>query len=355
MNDQRHQGVPPDYSLTSYSRTAHLARYLLVLLCLLAVCLPVRSDQTNKRSPSTSAPSQVSSPEKTNNTATLNDRPGLDNGRSETFDCVTPPQSESAFDGESSVERLFQTTTQKSPAFSCLSSVQPIYNGWSRNEALLIDVRRSDEFQKYQIPGSINLEPFSIKSKSFLKDKRIVLLNEGRYLSQLEALCVRLKAKGFRDVAVMAGGLHAWYQARYPVIGDRLELSKLNQISPAELIASLHERDWKFIELDQSLSSLAELLPPSAILEYQANKREFISAINRANKRFAHPDLNGFLVVNEQGDNYRKIERLLQLTDAKNIFYLSGGISAFKRYLHTHSSLMSRLARGFKEPHRCSG
>lgn len=355
MNDQRYKDVHSGYSKKPYRTASPLAPLFFVFICLLGVSLPVASGQTNKTSQPASHPPQAGSSEQSHNTASPNDRPGLDASQPAVVGCGTFAQSESGIDRKSQFDGLLHNTDQTRPAFTCLSSVQHIYDGWSRNEAFLIDVRRVDEFQKYQIPDSLNLKPFSIKSKQFLKDKRIVLVNEGHYLSQLEGLCIRLKAEGFHDVAVMAGGLHAWHQAGFPVIGDRLELSKLTQISPAELISSLHERDWKFIDLDRSLSSLVNLLTTSEAVEYQANKADFIAAVNQANRQFDHTVLNGFLVVNSHGGNYRQIEHLLQLTEAKNIFYLTGGITELKRYLNTHSSLISRLAKGFKEPHRCSG
>jgi len=355
MNDLRHKDVQPAYSNSPYRAGFPLIQLIFAFSCLLATSLPVASGETDKASLSEGHLKHASGYEKADNAISQSDRSVLDTSQPAALECGTFAQRESGVDTKPQVDNLLQNIYLNRPAFSCLSSIQGIHDVWSRHRVLLIDVRRVDEFQKYQIPGSLNLTPFSIKSKHFLKDKRIVLVNEGRYLSQLEDLCTRLKSVGFQDVSVMAGGLRAWHQAGFPVIGDRLALSELNQISPAELVSSLRERDWRFIDLDKSLHSLANLLTTSGAIEYQASKTDFISAVNKASRKFGDTALTGFLVINSHGENYREIERILQLTEAKNIFYLAGGISELKRYLNTHSSLISRLAKGFKEPHRCSG
>jgi rhodanese-related sulfurtransferase len=283
---------------------------------------------------------------------------GRDSRKEEaSYDCTTIAGKETGetkpVQNRSLIERLDQT--RQIATFSCLENSTEVYGQWSRDKVLLIDVRKSSEYERYRIPGSLNLAPFSIKSKAFLKDKNIVLVNEGQSLTQLEKLCNQLESQGFKSVGVMAGGLYAWYQSRYPITGDNLAISKLKQITPAELLAALDERDWRFIDLDNSLPVLADLLLSSEAIDYQSNKNAFISSVNKAVREFNGNYLSGFIVVSEKGDNYKAIERLFRLTDAGSVFYLSGGITELKRYLSTHSTQVSRLARGFKEPHRCGG
>lgn len=248
-----------------------------------------------------------------------------------------------------------QFTKQQAERFSCLASVREIHDGWIRNKNLLIDVRRPERFSKYAIAGSLNVPAFAIKSKGFWSDKSLVLVNDGRSLSQLEGLCHRLKSKGFKQVSVMEGGLYAWHKAGFPIAGDALEISRMNRMSPSEWMSASREREWRFIDLDRSLPTLAKLLPSSEIIDYQTDKRAFLTAINQANRSFPKGVLTGFLVVGENGDGYDAIEPLLSLSEAKNVFYLSGGTSEFASFLSRLASQMSRLAKGFKETHRCSG
>jgi hypothetical protein len=44
-------------------------------------------------------------------------------------------------------------------------------------------------------------------------------------------------------------------------------------------------------------------------------------------------DINYFLIFNENGDHYEKIEKITQKKGLENIFYLKDGLNAYKRYL----------------------
>ena len=273
-------------------------------------------------------------------------------------ECGATNRNETVGAEKSDKTNLIENTNniQKITHFSCQISAQQVHEAWSKRNILLIDVRRENEFEKFRIPDALNLAPFSIKTKSYLKDKHIVLVNEGRYLTQLESVCEELKTKGFQKVNVLSGGIYGWHQAGFPVYGEKIELSRLNKISPSEWISALHEREWNYIDLDNSLKSVDNIIHFPSIIEYEPNdKRALISAVNQVNKSYNPRVLSGFLVVSNNGDDYKSVERLLRMSDAKNIFFLSGGVTEFKRYLKTHASLISRLARGFKEPHRCSG
>lgn len=238
---------------------------------------------------------------------------------------------------------------------TCMSSVEDIHDAWVSENVVIVDVRRSRDYQAFHIPSSLNLTPFSIKSKHFLKKKPLILVNEGHYLGQVDVLCNQLKSQGFQDVKVMKGGLLAWRDRGYELFGDRIATTKLDQLSPADLVSSLSERDWRIIDLDHSLNNTERFLPESHVIHYASGGTEVVKAVNQKQRQFSPTALSGFLVVSRDGTGYAQVAKLLKLTDAEDIFYLSGGIDRFNRYLQTHSSLIERLSRGFREQHRCSG
>src|SRR5512134_1867005 len=59
----------------------------------------------------------------------------------------------------------------------------------SKQDALLIDVRDRDAFEKLRIPGSIHIAPYSLKTKAFLRNKPLVLVSEGYSDAALELTC----------------------------------------------------------------------------------------------------------------------------------------------------------------------
>ncbi len=42
---------------------------------------------------------------------------------------------------------------------------------------------------------------------------------------------------------------------------------------------------------------------------------------------------NYFLIFNENGDHYEKIEKIMRKKGLENTFYLTGGLNAYEKYL----------------------
>ena len=107
-------------------------------------------------------------------------------------------------------ELLAGKLRKRNPAFAIsVESVLRKLKG--KQEIILIDVRKRDEFEKFRIPGSINIPLFAIRTKAFLKSKSLVLVNEGYNYTQLERECAYLRKSGFR-VWLLNGGLYYWRQ-----------------------------------------------------------------------------------------------------------------------------------------------
>ena len=335
MISQSNKIVCSPQSAAIFRPSTHTFLQIILALCLLSLSPASSSDQTT-----------------TENKISLHgDQASFQKGA---LECkgIAKSALDGALEGKSDI--LPQVSAQLE-TLKCLASVKQIHDAREKGEALIVDVRRSEQYQAFHIPGSLNLASYSVKSKPFLKNKRRILVNEGHYHSHLDDLCDQLRSAGFKDVAVMEGGLFAWSQAGYGLQGDRLEILALNALSPADFIASLSERNWRILDLDESLNKTERILPESQVIQYKSGKVEVIKAINQAQRQFNSTTLNGFLVVSRDGKNYTQASELLQLTDAKDTFYLSGGIDAFNQYLQTHSSLIERLSHGFREQSRCSG
>ena len=76
-----------------------------------------------------------------------------------------------------------------------------------KQHIVLVDVRDANDFEKFRIPGSLNIPFFALKTKTFLKKKSLVMINEGFSYSRLEQGCLRLRNAGFASVSILDGGL----------------------------------------------------------------------------------------------------------------------------------------------------
>ena len=99
------------------------------------------------------------------------------------------------------------------PAVTTLQATQLI----NARHAQLVDIRAGDEFSKGSLPNAKNIPTATLKHRSGeLKKERPVILicNSGRSAGPAAA---QLRAAGFTDVYVLAGGLAAWREAGLPI------------------------------------------------------------------------------------------------------------------------------------------
>ena len=101
-----------------------------------------------------------------------------------------------------------------------------------KQDILLVDVRNKEEFEAFSIPGSVNIPLFAIKTKSFLKPKFLVLLNEGYNYDELEQACEDLRESGF-TVWVLHGGLYYWKEKGGRLKGNPFMQKELNKMPPS--------------------------------------------------------------------------------------------------------------------------
>lgn len=107
-----------------------------------------------------------------------------------------------------------------------LSGLQPInvneaVNLVNQQKGCFIDVREEEAYAKAHIVDSVNLphnkldEDLSKKLKKM--DQPLVVVCDSGQKSR--AAAKKLKTKGYTNVFVMTGGLHAWRDAKLPLFG----------------------------------------------------------------------------------------------------------------------------------------
>jgi rhodanese-related sulfurtransferase len=99
------------------------------------------------------------------------------------------------------------------PALTTLQATQLI----NSKNAQIVDVRSADDFAKGSLPNARNLPSAAIKERAgeLKKDRPVIVVcNTGTTAGPAAAT---LRAAGFGEVFVLAGGLAAWREAGLPV------------------------------------------------------------------------------------------------------------------------------------------
>ncbi len=221
-----------------------------------------------------------------------------------------------------------------------------------KQKMLLIDVRRREKFEKFNIPGSINIPLFAIKTKPFLKAKPLILINEGYTYTNLERECERLRKSGF-NVWLLNGGLNYWRALGAPLRGDLFSQKALNKISPRNFHAEKDNNSWLMIDVSPSKSTDARSLIPQSIFIPRLNEeKKFILTLKRTLATYRDKPFVSVLIWNEKGEQYDDIEKSVRNANFKNVFYLKGGVDAYRKFLEEQA--VSRQAGHEKKLQKCS-
>ncbi len=212
-----------------------------------------------------------------------------------------------------------------------------------KQNLVLVDVRNSKEFEKFRIPGSVNIPLFALKTKTFLKSRPLVLINEGHSYEQLKEQCAILSETGF-SVSILDGGLYQWRRKGGPLEGDVFAQRDLNEISPQTFFAGKAYENWMVIDVSRSPFTLP--LSPGlrgegggegAIFKviripFANGSKEFISKLKSATKNHSEKEFASVIICDEKGEIYEEIEKHLQIAGMQNVLYLKGGLEGYRTF-----------------------
>lgn len=190
---------------------------------------------------------------------------------------------------------------------------------------VIADVRNRADFDRLHIPSAVHIPLYALKAKPFLKTDLLVLTNNGFNYGILEKESSRLREHGF-DVAILRGGINAWLEKELPVSGDILAGEEIWLAEPADVY---QEQAYKsFLAVNMSGRKNQDVFPGAVFLN--PSDKTAVDIIK--NYTQAHP-ADSVLVFNDAGDNYPAIRKALLSTGAMNLFFLKGGLNAYKTYL----------------------
>jgi|GEM_PF-3478703 len=251
-------------------------------------------------------------------------------------------------------ELIARKLKKRDPEFviSVTSVLRKIKN---KEETILIDVRNHQKFEKFRIPGSINIPLFAIKTKVFLKSKPLILVNEGYNHVRLEQACRRLKKSGFAEVRILNGGLNVWKQNGGPLNGDIFTQKALNKVPPHVFFEEKNDTDCLMIDVSETKNSEVQYLIPQALaIPLADNSREFISNIRKATDSPQRTPFSSVVIFNQSGEQYGKVETLIQKTELKNVFYLKDGLNGYKTFLQRQALIWQANNHSKKKLKKCA-
>lgn len=193
------------------------------------------------------------------------------------------------------------------------------------SKMLLVDIRPKAAFEKIHINGAVHIPLHFVKTKDYLKQKTLVFVNNGFRKQQLIEACAAMNKKGFKT-RILSGGLNAWIQKGLPVKGDPFAGKTISRVSPRDAFNEHITRS--FLPADISEGQPEPVFDGTVHLNLSGkNKSDTLALYNKENPN------NCILVFNQTGRGYEDLGDQLSSSGTGNIFFLTGGVAAYKRFL----------------------
>jgi rhodanese-related sulfurtransferase len=202
-----------------------------------------------------------------------------------------------------------------------------------------VDVRNQEEYRWARIPGSLNFPLHTLSTRGHLRDRRVVLVNAGESARDLLDAATRLRTNGFASVAVLDGGLRAWWQSGGAVVGDQVESPRWAEVAPYRFQGARAEAGWLLVAVAGRGRSEREVWTPG-IPELDIEVEDVRGRLEDLIK--AHPGTRRVMVLSSSADRHGALEMALRGFSAVPVFYLSGGSQGYTEYLRLDIGLRTR-------------
>lgn len=230
-----------------------------------------------------------------------------------------------------------------------LSVEEAIYLKEDNPRTLYIDVRRQELFNKSHIPTSINIPLHFIKTKQYLKNMKLILINEGYFLEPLYKEQDRLADLGF-DTCILAGGIAAWSQLGKKLIESSFSSDLALHMAPANLMMSGIRSDNIKLFIDVSVMSQEEVFQEATI--FPTENQEDIDKLLTFIEEQGLDEKSAVLIFNQRG-NYQLLENLPSYC-RPTLFFLEGGISAYQATVTSTQAMLQPLKNRTKKIGGCA-
>ena len=100
---------------------------------------------------------------------------------------------------------------------------------------------------------------------------------------------------------------------------------------------------WLVIDISKAGSE--SVIPRAVRLPYAGTREAFLSELKRTIEENPGPSSRALLICDEKGQGYGQVEPLIRKGKIRRVFYLSGGLEAYKVFLH----LREEASRSKKE------
>ena len=217
----------------------------------------------------------------------------------------------------------------------------------------LLDVRSTQDFNTFRIPGSLSVPFSAVWNKGFFRSRRVILVHSGYRCEPLVKACRGLRAAGF-DVAILSGGLPQWRRSGGPLEGDAVAIQEMTKVSPNIFYEARQDGSWIVIDASATAGSSRNLLPQSRSMPSVADPTAMQTELAKITSGDSGNPCLRVLLVSENGEYPEDLLRAVGQTASVNVFHLAGGLAAYRDYLNLQTKMWQSKPPEQRKWKRCN-
>jgi rhodanese-related sulfurtransferase len=205
-------------------------------------------------------------------------------------------------------------------------------------KAVIIDTRSAERFARMHIPRSLNLPAFAVKSRADLRERPLVLVDEGFAPGLLLEEAASLRRLGFSQVVVLDGGLAAWIRQGRAVEGTESTPLAVTSLSVSDFMRTRRSVEWRALEMKSQTSGVR---PLEFAVEVDCSE-EIARVLPVLGQAVAGRQAPRILVIAPDQATCARIEARMGATNPAPIYYLTGGRAALDVYRREQKALVQQ-------------
>lgn len=238
--------------------------------------------------------------------------------------------------------QIFSNKEKKQRHQECYLSAQRAEKLLINNQATFVDVRNSSAYKDYRIHQSINIPIHVLKTKQYLKRKKIVLVDDGSTYQHLEQACIDLRNDGFKQTYILSGGLSLWGSQHGSLYGNRLGQHALQDITSEELFVEKNYSHFYVLDVSAKQSSKSANIPKNNLIFSSGDIDDIKQEIKNVSA-VSHAGVPVTLIISDEDDsNYATMKHHLAEIKNINVFFLKEGWSGYKKFIGQQVAVWKR-------------
>lgn len=214
---------------------------------------------------------------------------------------------------------------------------------------LLVDVRSQTDYQNGHIDGSINIPLNQISQQSFLKNRKLLIINSGFPQYGLGQYCNILKEHGFAGIHILDGGIHNWLGSGRELKGRRYREESFEIVNVEDFFMDYEHGLVEAIHLEPEKSDVHGVLPD--VIPWNDIKLNDELA-ERLSKLFQSSVANHkkFVLITSE-DQYLAAKSAGKIAVLKDVYYLLGNRDTLAKYKAERIAMNKVRISGPKKSH----